>query len=82
MQQYLVGKLAAGDIKPIRDDILELRWRQGNNHFRILFFRWGKYPVALTAFYKNQQKTPKAKIETALDRQKAWKRTFGDTPSL
>lgn len=80
MQQYLAGELAARGIKPIRDDILELRWRQGNNHFRILFFRWGQHPVALTAFYKDQQKTPKTKIETALDRQKAWKRTFGDTP--
>lgn len=43
---------------------------------------WGQHPVALTAFYKNQQKTPKTKIETALDRQKIWKRAFGDTPPI
>lgn len=73
MQRYLVGDLAAGSIKPIRGDILELRWHEANNHFRVLFFRWGQHPVALTAFYKNQQKTPKTKIETALDRQKIWK---------
>lgn len=65
MQRYLVGDLAAGSIKPIRGDILELRWHEANNHFRVLFFRWGQHPVALTAFYKNQQKTPKTKIETA-----------------
>lgn len=61
MQRYLVGDLAAGSIKPIRGDILELRWHEANNHFRVLFFRWGQHPVALTAFYKNQQKTPKTK---------------------
>lgn len=82
MQRYLVGDLAAGSIKPIRGDILELRWHEANNHFRVLFFRWGQHPVALTAFYKNQQKTPKTKIETALDRQKIWKRAFGDTPPI
>lgn len=41
MQRYLVGDLAAGSIKPIRGDILELRWHEANNHFRVLFFRWG-----------------------------------------
>lgn len=28
MQRYLVGDLAAGSIKPIRGDILELRWHE------------------------------------------------------
>lgn len=81
MQRYLVGDLAAGSIKPIRGDILELRWHEANNHFRVLFFRWGQHPVALTAFYKNQQKTPKTKIETALDRQKIWKKSLRRHPT-
>lgn len=55
MQRYLVGDLAAGSIKPIRGDILELRWHEANNHFRVLFFRWGQHPVALTAFYKTAE---------------------------
>ncbi len=28
MRQYLNGELVTGDIKPIRDDVMELRWRQ------------------------------------------------------
>jgi phage-related protein len=80
MSQYVSDAVPAGAVKRVRDNIFELRWRQGNNHFRILFFRWGPHPVALSAFYKNQRKTPKAKIETALDRLKAWKETFGDQP--
>lgn len=80
MSQYVSGDIPDGAIKCLRDNIFELRWRQGNNHFRILFFRCGPHPVALTAFYKNQRRTPKAKIDTALDRLKAWKETFGDRP--
>lgn len=81
MRRYLNDELVSGDIKPVRDDAMELRWRQLNNQFRILFFRWGPHAVALSAFYKNQQKTPKAKVDNALDRMKAWRRTFGNTPS-
>lgn len=80
MEQYVAGQLATHNLKPIRDDILELRWRQGSNHFRVLFFRWGPHPVALTAFQKKQQKTPKTRIATALERQKMWKRAFGEAP--
>lgn len=80
MDQYVAGQLAAHNLKLIRDDIYELRWRQGNNHFRVLFFRWGPHPVALTAFQKKQQKTPKTRIITAFERQKIWIKAFGEAP--
>lgn len=80
MDQYVAGQLATHNLKPIRDDIYELRWRQGNNHFRVLFFRWGPHPVALTAFQKKQQKTPKTRIITAFERQKIWIKAFGEAP--
>lgn len=81
MRRYLAGELRGGnDIKPIRDGIYELRWRQSNNHYRVLFFRWGPHPVALTAFYKNQQQTPPSDIERAIARRKAWRQAFGDDP--
>ena len=80
MEQYAGGQLASDNLKPIRDDIWELRWRQGNNHFRVLFFRWGPHPVALTAFQKKQQKTPRTRIATAVERKKNWLKAFGETP--
>jgi phage-related protein len=80
MDQYVAGQLAAHNLKPIRDDIYELRWRQGNNHFRVPFFRWGPHPVALTAFQKKQKKTPKTRIITAFERQKIWIKAFGEAP--
>jgi phage-related protein len=80
MDQHIAGQLAGHNLKPIRDDIYELRWRQGNNHFRVLFFRWGPHPVALTAFQKKQQKTPKTRIDTAFERQKNWIKAFGEAP--
>lgn len=81
MRRYLAGTLRGGsDIKPVQDGIFELRWRQGNNHYRVLFFRWGPHPVALTAFYKNQQQTPQTAIDRATERRKIWKSTFGEAP--
>lgn len=81
MRRYVTGEMrGGGDIKPVRDGIYELRWRQGNNHYRVLFFRWGPHPVALKAFYKNQQQTPQSDIDRALDRRKTWKAAFGARP--
>lgn len=81
MQQYIDGQLAVHNLKPIRDGILELRWRQGSNHFRVLFFRWGPHAVALTALQKKQQKTPKTRIAKAIERQKNWKKAVGEAPN-
>lgn len=80
MQRYLLGQLRPGDLKHVQDGIYELRWRDGNDHYRVLFFQWGRHPVALVAFFKNQQRTPKSKVDLAKKRRKAWTNTFGDHP--
>jgi phage-related protein len=81
MRRYLLGQLRPGDIKPIHDGISELRWRDGNDHYRVLFFRWDCHPVALTAFFKSQQRTPKSRIELAKKRRKTWTEAFGSSPT-
>lgn len=79
MRRYLAGDLRGGDdIKPLRDGIYELRCRRGSVHYRVLFVRWGPHPVALTAFSKNQQRTPQPDVERAIARRKVWKEAFGD----
>jgi len=55
----------------------ELRYRKGNNHYRLLFFLWGPHCVGVSAFYKNQQATPKSDVETAKTRRAQWHDSFG-----
>lgn len=81
MRRYRSDQLRPKDLKHLTDGIYELRWRQGSNHFRLLFCRWGRHAVALTAFYKNQQQTPQADLKRAKDRCRAWYETFGDEPT-
>ncbi|AFJ34725.1 hypothetical protein W7S_08750 [Mycobacterium sp. MOTT36Y] len=81
MRRYLLGQLRPGDLKPVQGGISELRWRDGNDHYRVLFFRWGCHPVALVAFFKNQQRTPKSKVDLAKKRRKAWTDAFRDHPA-
>ena len=71
----VVGRLRWGatrgsDTTKLSGAIWEIRWRKGNNHYRILYARdprGGGY-LGLLAAYKNQQKTPKGWIETAKKR--------------
>ena len=80
MAEYVSGDVPVGAIKYLRDNIFELQWSQGDNRFRVLFFRWGPLPVALTAFHSHRRKTPKVIFGRALDRQRAWRNTFGERP--
>ena len=41
----------------------------------------GDYVVALTAFYKNQQQTPKPDLDRALKRKAAWEAAYGASRS-
>jgi phage-related protein len=61
----------------IGDEIWELKIKRHGNPYRLLFFRWGNYAVALDVFHKTTQKTPK---DVALDRKAKWLKTRGDTP--
>jgi phage-related protein len=78
MSRYAEGASRRHDVDHLGDGIYEIRARLGNNHYRVLFFRWGRHLVALSAFYKNQQKTPKQDIDTAIARRKLWRDAFGD----
>lgn len=68
-QRVLDGTARAGAIKHIGDGIFELKNRQANNPYRLLYMKWDKYLVALTVFHKKDEKTNKA---VALKRKKRW----------
>lgn len=68
------------DVDHLGDGIYELRYRRGNNHYRLLFCKWGPHLVALTVFYKNQRATPRRDVERAQDRRTAWYDEFGEQP--
>ncbi|GLY35761.1 toxin [Amycolatopsis sp. NBRC 101858] len=80
IDRYRKGESRAHDVDHLGDGIYEIRHRQGNNHYRVLFFMWGPHWVALTAFYKNQQKTPATDKNRAHKRMTQWCQTFGDQP--
>jgi len=80
IDRYLKGESRYKDVDSLGDGILEIRHRVGSNHFRVLFMLWGSHCVALTAFYKNQQATPKPDLERAKKRAARWKTLFGEKP--
>lgn len=80
IQRFFAGESRRTDLDKLDDHVYEWRTRKGTNNFRVLFFNWGHICVALTAFYKNQQRTPPADLKRANDRRKAWLRTRGSSP--
>jgi phage-related protein len=81
IDRYLKGQSRRADAYHLGDGIYELRYRVGNNPYRILFMHWGEGCVALTAFYKNQRKTPKQDLERAKKRRQTWHKARGSKPS-
>ena len=81
MQRYFAGETRRGDVDKLDANIWEWRQHKGNNHFRVLFFLWGRYCVAVTAFYKNKQKTPPEDLKRANDRRKTWINGRGVKPA-
>lgn len=81
IKRFLVGGSRRADVDKLDEYIYEWRTRKGNNHFRVLFFNWGHICVAVTAFYKNQQRTPPGDLKRANDRRKQWTATRGAAPS-
>src|SRR5664280_2866223 len=77
VERFLAGESRYKDVSSLGDGLLELRYRQGNDHYRVLFFRHGANYVALTAFYKNQQRTPKADVDRARQRARRWIEVYG-----
>ncbi|WP_158603478.1 type II toxin-antitoxin system RelE/ParE family toxin [Micromonospora radicis] len=80
VKRHIAGESRRKDIDHLGSGIYELRTRVGNDHYRVLFANWGPHWVALTAFYKNQQTTPKQDLDRAKDRRDRWEARFGKTP--
>ncbi len=80
IQRHKAGESRRKDVDHLGDGIYELRTRVGNDHYRVLFSNWGPHWVALTAFYKNQQATPKQDLARAQDRRDRWEGKFGKSP--
>jgi phage-related protein len=80
IKRYMDDASRPGDTTKLDEHIWEWRAHKGNNHFRVLFFVWGHICVALTAFYKNQQKTPPEDLKRANDRRKRWVAARGAVP--
>ena len=66
--RLLDGDTRSMDVKDLGGGIKELRYRTGNNHYRILFAVFDKTCVGLTCFYKNQQRTEKVDLDRAKSR--------------
>src|SRR4051794_16114400 len=63
MRRYQLGASRPGEVKSFnREGLIELRWRERNNPYRLIFKRLGSLLLALTAFYKNQEQTPRTDI--------------------
>lgn len=74
MTRHAHGTTRAGKhFKVLGDGLMELRHKEGTNEFRVLFARQGNVFIALTAFYKNQQKTPRTHLDRGRSRLAIWK---------
>ena len=80
IERYRKGESRPQEVDHLGDGILEIRHRVGNNHFRVLFTLWGRHCVALTAFYKNQRRTPQVDLRRARTRARRWVEVFGKEP--
>ena len=73
IQRFLKGESRRHDMTNMGQGLKELRYRTGNNHYRILFFvADGRLCVALTCFYKNQNKTEQTDLERAKTRRDSY----------
>jgi len=64
-----------GEVKKLKgtDDLWEIRVKVGSDPFRALFFYdTDVVVICLTAFYKNQQQTPKGDLKRAANRKRTW----------
>jgi phage-related protein len=72
IKRLLTGETRYKDVDDLGDGIKELRYRVGNNHYRILFFIAETVCVGLTCFYKNQQRTEKVDLDRAKKRRSSY----------
>jgi phage-related protein len=75
IKRFKKGEERPGEVKKLKDadDLYEIRVKVGADPFRALFFYdTDVVCVCVSAFYKNQQETPKSDIRTATARKKTW----------
>jgi phage-related protein len=72
IKRLLDGESRFKDVDDLGDGIKELRYRVGNNHYRVLFMISARVCVGLTCFYKNQQRTEKKDLERAKSRRDSY----------
>jgi phage-related protein len=80
IKRYRDGQSRRSDVGSLGDGLLELRDSSMNVQFRVLFIPWGPHWVALTAFCKNQQKTPRTALKRARTRARQWRKVYGEEP--
>jgi phage-related protein len=73
IDRYRHGESRRGDVDSLGDGILEIRHREQTVRFRVLFTKWGRHYVGLTAFCKKEPKTPKIDLERAQARARRWR---------
>lgn len=71
IKRFVSGETRYKDIDDLGGGLRELRYREKNNHYRILFCVEGRLCIGLTCFYKNQQKTEKRDLDRARERMAA-----------
>jgi phage-related protein len=71
IKHWLAGENTRSECEKIEDDLWELKTKlPPRNHYRILFCIRGRTCYGLTAFFKNQQRTPEADKRRARKRRK------------
>lgn len=78
IQRVLAGQARRHDVRHLDGPIWEVRAREGNNHYRALYFRWGSHYVCVMSRYKNQQATPQGWIDVAKARRGQFLEDFGE----
>ena len=68
MERWLVQEHVRSEYDSLGRGLHELRVREGNNHFRVLFAVEGRVCIVLNSFPKNSQKTPPERQKTARKR--------------
>ncbi|WP_404387823.1 type II toxin-antitoxin system RelE/ParE family toxin [Humibacillus xanthopallidus] len=77
MTRFRFRKDMPKEHKYLASGIHELRYRERNNEYRLLFAVWGNFLVALDAFYKDTEKTD---FGQAAKRWAAWQARNGKQP--
>lgn len=73
IERLLAGDTRYKDVDDLGGGIKELRYRERNNHYRVLFCIDGRACIGLTCFYKNQQRTEKVDLDRAKARKKSYR---------